>query len=85
MKVEASLKVSLLGGFLGSVRGSGSYLEDKRRNTRQTRVTAKYYKHTVYEELSLGGAGPVQHMSVFNDPEATHFVVGERYQYLNTN
>jgi hypothetical protein len=78
LKVEANLKLSLLGGMI-EVGGAGKYLNDEKTHERQARVTLKYSSTTRYEQLTMEQLGAIQYPKVLDDNTATHVVTGITY------
>ncbi|MGH0126061.1 UNVERIFIED_CONTAM: hypothetical protein FKN15_025336 [Acipenser sinensis] len=80
LKVDASLKASLLGGLV-QVSGAAKYFKDTKKSTRQSRVTLQYYTTTRFENLTMNhlAKGKVSHPSVFEDKTATHVVTAVLY------
>ncbi|RXM91133.1 Stonustoxin subunit alpha [Acipenser ruthenus] len=80
LKVDASLKASLLGGLV-EVDGAAKYFKDTQKSTRQSRVTLQYHTTTRFENLTMKhlGKGNVSHSSVFEDNTATHVVTAVLY------
>ncbi|CAJ0950482.1 unnamed protein product, partial [Mesorhabditis belari] len=78
--VDASLKLSLLGGMF-HVEGSAHYFNDRKRSNKQCRVSLKYTSTSRYDQLSMGhfGPGDVQHPEVFDRGDATHVVTAVLY------
>jgi len=78
--VEASLKLSLLGGLF-SVSGSAKYAEDYQRTNHQTRLTLKYSTTTHLETLTMEhlGQGKMNHPDLHDIDLATHVVTGVLY------
>ncbi|MGH0152768.1 UNVERIFIED_CONTAM: hypothetical protein FKN15_039153 [Acipenser sinensis] len=80
LKVDASLKASLLGGLV-EVGGAAKYFNDTQKSTRQSRVTLQYYTTTRFENLTMNHLAKekVSHPSVFEDKTATHVVTAVLY------
>ncbi|XP_066574854.1 uncharacterized protein LOC136764581 [Amia ocellicauda] len=80
LNVEASLEASFLSGLV-SVKGSASYLHDKKTSKRQSRVTLQYRTTTRFEQLTMDhlGAGNIQYLNVFQEGSATHVVTAILY------
>ncbi|XP_058872612.1 neoverrucotoxin subunit alpha-like isoform X1 [Acipenser ruthenus] len=80
LKMDASLKASLLGGLV-QVGGAAKYFNDTQKSTRQSRVTLQYYTTTRFENLTMNhlAKGKVSHPSVFEDKTATHVVTAVLY------
>ena len=77
MKIEASLKVSFLGGPV-SVGGSAKYLDDKRNSKYAARVTLKYDARTRFEQLTMAHLhqSGIKYPAFMDQTRATHVVVG---------
>ena len=78
LKVEASLKLSLMGGMI-EVGGAAKYLNDERTSERQARVTLKYSSTSRFEQLTMEQIGSIQYPKVLDDNKATHVVTGITY------
>ncbi|XP_058872247.1 stonustoxin subunit alpha-like [Acipenser ruthenus] len=80
LKVDASLKASLLGDLV-KVGGAAKYFNDTKKSTRQSRVTLQYYTTTRFENLTMNhlAKGKASHTSVFEDKTATHVVTAVLY------
>jgi hypothetical protein len=80
LAVEASLKLSLLGGLI-SVSGSAKYAEDYQRTNHETRLTLKYSTTTHTETLTMKhlGKGNPNHPDILDIDLATHVVTGVLY------
>ncbi|MGH0129675.1 UNVERIFIED_CONTAM: hypothetical protein FKN15_065968 [Acipenser sinensis] len=80
LKVDASLKASLLGGLV-QVGGAAKYFNDTQKSTRQSRVTLQYYTTTRFENLTMNhlAKDKVSHPSMFEDKTATHVVTAVLY------
>ncbi|XP_017540373.1 uncharacterized protein LOC108412730 [Pygocentrus nattereri] len=80
LNVNASLEASFLCGLV-SVKGSAQYLNDKKKSTRQSRVTLQYKSTTRFEQLTMEhlGIGNVKHCNVFEEGSATHVVTALLY------
>ncbi|XP_058874982.1 stonustoxin subunit alpha-like [Acipenser ruthenus] len=80
LKVDTSLKASLLGGLV-KVGGAAKYFNDTQKSTRQSRVTLQYYTTTRFENLTMNHLAKekVSHPSVFEDKTATHVVTAVLY------
>ncbi|CAF2779128.1 unnamed protein product [Rotaria sp. Silwood2] len=78
--VEASLKLSLLGGLV-SISGSAKYAEDSQKTNHETRMTLKYSTTTHFEQLTMKhlGKGNLNHSDLHNADLATHVVTGVLY------
>lgn len=78
LKVEASLKLSLMSGMI-EVGGAAKYLQDDRSSERQARVTLKYSSTSRFEQLTMEHIGAIQYPKVLDDKKATHVVTGITY------
>ncbi|KAI4894204.1 hypothetical protein NFI96_026608 [Prochilodus magdalenae] len=80
LNVTASLEASFLSGLV-SVKGSAKFLNDKKKSTRQSRVTLQYKTTTRFEQLTMDhlGAGNIKHCNVFQEGSATHVVTALLY------
>ncbi|MBN3302044.1 STXB protein, partial [Amia calva] len=80
LNVEASLKVSFLGGLV-EVKGSTKYLKDTKNSKNQARVTLKYRTTTNFMQLTMNhlGRGNVKYPYVFEQGTATHVVTAVLY------
>ena len=78
LNVEASLKLSLMGGMI-EIGGAGKYLNDEQNSERQARVTLKYSCTSRFEELTIERIGSIQYPKVLDDNKATHVVTGITY------
>ncbi|XP_041093943.1 cytolytic toxin-alpha-like [Polyodon spathula] len=78
LDVNASLKASFLGGLI-EVGGSAKYLKDDVSSTRQCRVTMKYRKTVLYEQLTMSQLGKITYPQVFDQQTATHVITGAQY------
>ncbi|XP_068758332.1 uncharacterized protein [Montipora capricornis] len=80
LNVEASLKLSFLGGLV-NVHGSAKYLDDRKTSSRHSRVVLKYETTTELKQLTMEhlGRGKVQYPEVFDKDYATDVVVGILY------
>ncbi|CAF4016763.1 unnamed protein product [Rotaria magnacalcarata] len=78
--VDASLKLSLLGGLI-RVSGSAKYAEDYQRTNHEARVTLKYSTTTHMETLTMKhlGKGNLNHPDLHDIDLATHVVTGVLY------
>ena len=78
--VEASLKMSLLGGLI-SVSGSAKYIEDYQKTNTEARLTLKYSTTTHFEQLTMKhlGKGNLNHPDLHDADQATHVVTGVLY------
>uniref|UniRef100_A0A914DTV9 Fibronectin type-III domain-containing protein n=1 Tax=Acrobeloides nanus TaxID=290746 RepID=A0A914DTV9_9BILA len=78
--VDASLKLSFLSGMV-KVGGSAHYLNDRKKSTKQERVTLKYSTISHNDALSMDHLGPgdIQHPQIFEKGDATHVVLGVEY------
>ncbi|CAF4203694.1 unnamed protein product, partial [Rotaria magnacalcarata] len=77
MNIEASLKLSLLGGLI-DVTGSAKYLKQTKTNSHTVRVTFMYKAKTKQEHLLINTADLYKHFSLdaLENPNATHVVIG---------
>ncbi|XP_077391239.1 stonustoxin subunit alpha-like isoform X1 [Festucalex cinctus] len=77
MDVEASLKMSFLGGLV-EVGGSAKYLNSQKKFKNQSRVTFQYKATTTFKQLSIPSLGVLssQQKKVIEDSKATHVVTG---------
>ncbi|KAA0718654.1 Stonustoxin subunit alpha [Triplophysa tibetana] len=80
LNVSASLEASFLCGLV-SVKGSASFLSDKKKSKHQSRVTLQYRTTTSFEQLTMEhlGAGNFKHCNVFEEGSATHVVTALLY------
>ena len=78
LNVEASLKLSLMGGMI-EIGGAGKYLNDEQTSERQARVTLKYSCTSRFEQLTMEQIGSIQYPKVLDDNKATHVVTGITY------
>ncbi|XP_040923352.1 stonustoxin subunit beta-like [Toxotes jaculatrix] len=80
LAVDASLKVSFLGGLI-EVGGSAKYLNDHKKFKNQSRVTLQYKATTVFKQLSITGRGlkNMKQKDVIKKSLATHVVTGILY------
>ncbi|KAK7163619.1 hypothetical protein R3I93_007617 [Phoxinus phoxinus] len=80
LNISASLEASFLGGLV-SVKGSASYLNDKKKSKHQSRVTLQYRSTSRFEQLTMEhlGAGNIKHSNVFEEGSATHVVTALLY------
>ncbi|CAJ0958155.1 unnamed protein product, partial [Mesorhabditis belari] len=80
LDINASLKLSLLGGLL-KVEGSAKYLTDQKKSNKQMRVSFTYSMTSRTDTLSMAHMSPndIQHRDVFEKNEATHVVTGVTY------
>ena len=78
LNVEASLKLSLMGGLI-KIGGAGKYLNDERTSERQARVTLKYSCTSRFEQLTMEQIGSIQYPKVLDNNKATHVVTGITY------
>ncbi|CAF0948120.1 unnamed protein product [Adineta steineri] len=78
--VEASLKLSLLGGLM-SISGSAKYAEDYQRTNHEARLTLKYSTTTHFQQLTMKhlGKGNLDHPDLHDKNLATHVVTGVVY------
>ncbi|CAF2845263.1 unnamed protein product [Rotaria sp. Silwood2] len=77
MNIEASLKLSLLGGMI-NITGSAKYLKQTKEDSRTIRVTYVYKVKTKTERLliSMGGLSEYFSEDGLENPNATHMVTG---------
>lgn len=80
LDVNASLKLSFLGGLL-EISGSAGYLENRKSSNLQERVTLQYKCTTRSETLTMEqmGQGKIQHPQILDNGTATHVVTGIVY------
>ncbi|CAI5789317.1 Stonustoxin subunit alpha [Podarcis lilfordi] len=80
LNVPASLKASFLGGTV-EVDGSGKFLQDTKKSTKQARVTLQYKATTKYSQLTMSHLGfqNVTYPAVFEHGTATHVVTAILY------
>jgi len=80
LNVEASLKLSFLGGLV-NVRGAAKYLDDRKTSSHHSRVVLKYETTTEFKQLTMEHLerGKVQYPEVFDQGIATDVVVGILY------
>ena len=80
LNIEASLKLSFLGGLV-NVQGAAKYLDDRKISTHHSRVVLKYETTTELKQLTMEhlGRGKVQYPEVFDQDIATDVVVGILY------
>ncbi|XP_039646887.1 neoverrucotoxin subunit beta-like [Perca fluviatilis] len=79
LDVEASLKVSFLGGLI-EVEGSAKYLNDQKKFHNQSRVTLQYKATTNFKQLMIDHLTmEPQQMDVIQKSSATHVVTGILY------
>ncbi|XP_078518880.1 cytolytic toxin-alpha-like [Lissotriton helveticus] len=78
--VSASLKASFLCGLI-EVKGSASYLNNKKTSKQQARVSLQYSTTTVFEHLTMTHLGRknVSYPDVFDQGTATHVVTAVLY------
>ena len=77
MNIEASLKLSLLGGLI-DISGSAKYLRQTKSNSHTVRVTFMYTAKTKQEDLLINTADLHKYFShdALENPNATHVVIG---------
>jgi hypothetical protein len=77
MNIEASLKLSLMGGLL-DVTGSAKYLKQTKTNSHTVRATFMYQAKTKQEHLLINTADLYKYFSLdaLENPNATHVVIG---------
>ena len=80
LNIEASLKLSFLGGLV-NVQGAAKYLDDRKTSSNHCRVVLKYEVTTELKQLTMEhlGRGKVQYPEVFDQDIATDVVVGILY------
>ncbi|KAI9529507.1 hypothetical protein NQZ68_011216, partial [Dissostichus eleginoides] len=79
MDIEASLKVSVLGGLV-EFGGSAKYLKDEKQFKNQSRVTLQYKATTNFKELSVTDVTlDAEQMEVIDKGLATHVVTAILY------
>nr|XP_057913186.1 neoverrucotoxin subunit alpha-like [Doryrhamphus excisus] len=80
MDIEASLKLSFLGGLI-EVGGSAKYLNDQKQFKNQSRVTFQYKATTNFKQLSVLALGQLnsQQKEIIEKGKATHIVTGILY------
>ena len=80
LNIEASLKLSFLGGLV-NVQGAAKYLDDRKTSSHHSRVVLKYETTTELKQLTMEhlGRGKVQYPEVFDQDIATDVVVGILY------
>ncbi|XP_054614029.1 neoverrucotoxin subunit alpha-like [Dunckerocampus dactyliophorus] len=80
MDIEASLKLSFLGGLV-EVGGSAKYLNDQKKFKNQSRVSFQYKATTNFKQLSVPALGPLnsQQKQIIEKGKATHIVTGILY------
>ncbi|XP_077772729.1 uncharacterized protein LOC144324970 [Podarcis muralis] len=80
LNVSASLKASFLGGLV-EVDGSGKFLQDTKKSTKQARVTLQYKATTKYSQLTMSHLGiqNVTYPDVSEHCTATHVVTAILY------
>ena len=78
--VEASLKLSLLGGLI-NIAGSAKYAHDYQKTNKEARLTLKYSTTTHFEQLTMKhlGKGNLNHPDLHDANLATHVVTGVLY------
>ena len=78
--VEASLKLSLLGGLI-NIAGSAKYAQDYKKTNKEVRLTLKYSTTTHFEQLTMKhlGKGNLNHPDLHDADLATHVVTGVLY------
>ncbi|CAF4180058.1 unnamed protein product, partial [Adineta steineri] len=75
--VEASLKLSLLGGLM-NISGSAKYAEDYQKTNREARLILKYSTTTHFQELTMKHLGK-DNLDLHDKNNATHVVIGVLY------
>ena len=80
LNIEASLKLSFLGGLV-NVQGAAKYLDDRKTSSHHSRVVLHYETTTELKQLTMEhlGRGKVQYPEVFDQDIATDVVVGILY------
>ncbi|XP_030623564.1 verrucotoxin subunit beta-like [Chanos chanos] len=80
LKVDGSLKVSLLAGLV-NVDGAAKYFRDTKKSNKQARLTLQYCSTTRYEELTMDhmALDKISHPNVFESDTATHVVTAVLY------
>ncbi|XP_043952544.1 neoverrucotoxin subunit alpha-like [Gambusia affinis] len=78
LNVDASLKLSILGGKV-KVGGSGNYLNDSKSSKHQERVTLRYKETNQFKEMSMYHLGKLKYGNVIDKGLATHVVTGILY------
>nr|XP_055048000.1 verrucotoxin subunit beta-like isoform X1 [Misgurnus anguillicaudatus] len=80
LNIEASMKLSLLGGLI-NVTGAAKYLNDTKKSFIQQRLTLHYHSTTRFEELSMNhlASENIAHHEVFDHDTATHVVTAVLY------
>ena len=78
--VEASLKLSLMGGLV-DVSGSAKFLDDQRVSKQQARVSLQYSMTSHFEQLTMQhlAVDKVEYPDVFEKKDATHVVTAVLY------
>ncbi|KAA0711813.1 Verrucotoxin subunit beta [Triplophysa tibetana] len=77
LKIDGSLKLSLLGGLV-SLSGAANYLNDTKKSFNQQRLTLHYHCTTQFKEMTINQltSGDVLH---YDDDGATHVVTAVVY------
>ncbi|KAA0711793.1 Neoverrucotoxin subunit alpha [Triplophysa tibetana] len=77
LKIDGSLKLSLLGGLV-SLSGAANYLKDTKKSFNQQRLTLHYHCTTQFKEMTINHltSGDVLH---YDDDGATHVVTAVVY------
>ena len=78
LNIEASLKLSFLGGLV-NVQGAAKYLDDRKTSSNHSRVVLKYETTTEFKQLTMEHLGKVQYPELFDQDIATDVVVGILY------
>ncbi|XP_055048004.2 verrucotoxin subunit beta-like isoform X3 [Misgurnus anguillicaudatus] len=80
LNIEASMKLSLLGGLI-SVTGAAKYLNDTKKSFIQQRLTLHYHSTTRFDALSMNhlASENIAHHEVFDHDTATHVVTAVLY------
>lgn len=78
--VQASLKLSMLGGLI-DIHGSAKYVEDRQKTNQESRLTFQYKTTTHDKSLTMAhlGKGKLDHPDVHDLNLATHVVTGVTY------
>ncbi|XP_065133512.1 uncharacterized protein [Paramisgurnus dabryanus] len=80
LNIEASMKLSLLGGLI-NVTGAAKYINDIKKSFIQQRLTLRFHSTTRFEELSMNhlASENIAHHEVFDHDTATHVVTAVLY------
>ena len=78
--IEASLKLSLIGGLI-NIEGSAKYANDYQKTNKEARLTLKYSTTTHFQQLTMKhlGKGNLNHPDLHDADLATHVVTGVLY------